>query len=509
MAKKDIAKKKRTGGKNFSEEQLRITGFKTNDVKENAEAKERSTFKDVKAEDASNGIDAVDNRKVRKIKQVYISQNGETERKITTKIIRGNDDIEEAIYRQTASVMEDDDTRIFDPVLHAEVIYKNKDFLNAHEDKSRHVRVFRIALVVVVLIFSIAISSAMGIALALWDSDTKVSELTGIVFPGLVKASTLDDSEKADVPGEDSVAVAERKSAVNIIDSEEISDAQNTHDSNDSDLTGANSETADEGQDDEAAESSLQEVTYITGGGGEDSSAGQITGLNSYVRAGKSDELVNSGVDNTVPVTYANPDKDYPLSFTSVDESYFTDALFIGDSRLQGFGLWSAVPATFYCATGFQLYKYETTKVVQTENGKVPIFEALPYDAFTKIYIKVGLNEMGWGNEEKFEALYAEVIAKLREMEPRAVIYIHGLLPVTAEKSASHATHNNPNIIKRNEALKAFAANQKAYYIDAGEALMGEDGCLPAEMTSDGVHLKAQYMPIWKEYLMSHAVLVR
>lgn len=197
----------------------------------------------------------------------------------------------------------------------------------------------------------------------------------------------------------------------------------------------------------------------------------------------------------------------YPMPFTTVDESYFEDALLIGDSRFLGFAMWSGLPATNYCITSFSIFNIDSTKVVATENGKVPIFQALPYDAFTKIYIKVGLNEMGTP-EDKFEAKYAEVIARLREQEPRAVIYVNAILPVTAAKSRSDKTHNNTNIAKRNEALKKFAESQKAYFIDAGPYVSGDDGALKAEMTNDGIHMGAKHMGLWKKCLLEHAVLV-
>lgn len=232
---------------------------------------------------------------------------------------------------------------------------------------------------------------------------------------------------------------------------------------------------------------------------------------------GSTEELLDEGelLDDTANVTdfsledYVDPNLNYPSQFTTVGEDYFTDALFIGDSRMQGFGLWSELPATFYCATGFQLYRYETAKVVQTEDGKVPIFDALPFNAFTKIYIKVGLNEMGWGNEGMFQEKYAELIAKLRQYEPRAIIYIHGLLPVTAAKSAEGGSHNNANIAARNAELAQFAISQNAYYLDAGSSVMDEQGCLGANMASDGVHLKAQYIALWKQYIMEHAIVIQ
>ena len=79
---------------------------------------------------------------------------------------------------------------------------------------------------------------------------------------------------------------------------------------------------------------------------------------------------------------------------------------------------------------------------------------------------------------------------------------------MTAEKSEKDKAHNNPNILVRNEALKKFAKDQKAYFLDAGPALAGADGSLPSEMTNDGIHLKPEYMKIWKDYLCEHAVVI-
>jgi len=212
----------------------------------------------------------------------------------------------------------------------------------------------------------------------------------------------------------------------------------------------------------------------------------------------------NGGIPQNV--VYEDPNINYPLPFTEVADSYFNDALFIGDSRMQGFGMHSGLNATFYTAVGFQLYNYNNAKIVKTANGKQTILDAIPYDAFTKIYIKVGLNEMGWGTEEKFEEVYAEFISKLREREPRAIIYIHGLLPVTAWKSAEDSAHNNPNIFARNEALKLFALRERAYYIDVNSVVSEPDGSLISASASDGIHMMGSYMTIWKEYLRTHAV---
>ena len=393
----------------------------------------------------------------REIKQVFLSEDGSEETEVTSKIIK-KEDADPAEGKPEPSVHADEHSD------HAK-----------HLGKKSPIRYISIA---VVMVFSLILSMAVGVWLALWDSNRTFGELSAIVFAKETVAAAPAD-ETAQEPKEETQSADTGDESLDEVPSDVYAGQDN----------GDAEEAPAEEEDDYG-------LTI----------ADDTDGLTGVSKAGSDDEITLPGDDDAPAVI--DPMADYPLPFSTVDESYFTDALFIGDSRLQGFGFWSGLPATYYCATGFQLYKYDTTNVVQTENGKVPIFEAMPYDAFTKIYIKVGLNELGYGTEENFENKYAELIDKLREYEPRAVIYVHGILPVTAAKSASDKAHNNPNIIVRNTALKDFAKNMKAYYLDAGPVVSDENGDLKPEMTSDGIHLKPEYMKVWREYLCEHAVVI-
>ena len=346
---------------------------------------------------------------------------------------------------------------------------KKKDTIKK-EENAEALRAIRIVSVIVAMIFSLLFAMAGGVGLALWDEGRTISELNMIVFAKEMDEAVADTSE-AD------------ESAISIADAEEAEPEPEPVET-------------EEPEPEEGADESDYGLTI----------SADTDGVESITKAGSSDEIELAG-DDEIPEVL-DPLADYPVPFTTVDESYFTDALFIGDSRLQGFGFWSGIPATYYCATGFHVYKYETTNVVQTENGKVPIFEAMPYDAFTKVYIKVGLNELGYGTEENFEKTYAELIAKIREYEPRAIIFVHAILPVTAEKSNTDKAHNNANIAARNAALEQFAKEQKAYFIDAGPALSDAEGNLRPEMTSDGIHLKPEYMKLWRDFLCEHGVVI-
>ena len=391
----------------------------------------------------------------RKIKQIYLSEDGNEENRVVTKA-----DEKEPSDRKKTDKHEEN--------AHGKHAHEDHANHNAHHhEMSQGTKTIRIIAVAVAMLFSLALAMSVGVGLALWDSGRTIADLKTAMFAREVAAATpdtLDDEEAFTTdPDQD---VSEPEPVIK-----------------------------------EQSESESEPEDYGS------TISSETEGLENVSKAGDGDEIIKSE-ENEAPAALADPMAGYPLSFTTVDESYFTDALFIGDSRLQGFGFWSGLPATYYCATGFQLYKFETANVVQTENGKVPIFQAMPYDAFTKIYIKVGLNELGFGTEENFENYYAQLIAKLREYEPRAIIYVHGILPVTAKKSETDKAHNNPNIRTRNAALEKFAISQKAYYLDAGPVVSDEEGNLRPEMTSDGIHLKPEHMKAWRDYLCEHAVVI-
>ena len=329
-------------------------------------------------------------------------------------------------------------------------------------------RIIRISAVALVVVCTLLMSVMAGAMIAMWDAGKTSRDLFAIMNGTYVEARIQE--EKARIAMEEEAAAAE--AAAQEAEAESIGGDDAGTAGSEEDL-----QIVNEVPDQEGVSSDSLDV------GDTSATLNESAGLNVYV----------------------DPNVNYPLDYRDVDESYFTDALFIGDSRLQGFGMYAGLPGTFYAATGFQLYKYDTMKVVNTDAGKVPILTALPYDTFTKIYIKVGLNEMG-GNDNVFESKYVELMDRLRQSEPRAIIYVHGLLPVTASKSASDNVHNNTNVEKRNDQLKKIAAENGAYYLDVGSALAGPDGALPEEMAADGIHLKAQYMGLWKQYIMSHAV---
>lgn len=191
--------------------------------------------------------------------------------------------------------------------------------------------------------------------------------------------------------------------------------------------------------------------------------------------------------------------------FDTVDESYFDDALFIGDSRTVGLRDYTDLSehADFYCETSLTIYK------VMEENfdGQGTVEEALADNDYGKIYLMVGINELGRGTTEDYMGKYTEVVDTLHELEPDAKIFIQGIMRVSGEKSSKDAIFNNSNINARNNAIATLADNKQFFYIDVNEVVCDEEGNLHGDYTFDQIHLLGVYDELWKQFLMEHGVV--
>lgn len=191
-------------------------------------------------------------------------------------------------------------------------------------------------------------------------------------------------------------------------------------------------------------------------------------------------------------------------SFVQVEESYFDDALFIGDSRTVGLRDYTDLSehADFLCETSLTIYKVMEEKF----KGMGTVEAVLSQKDYRKIYLMVGINELGRGTTEDFMEKYTEVVDKLHELEPEAKIIIQANMKVSGEKSSSDAIFNNENIISRNHAIATLADNETFFYIDMNEAVCDDNGDLNAEYTHDQIHLLGKYNELWKQFLMTHGV---
>ena len=216
----------------------------------------------------------------------------------------------------------------------------------------------------------------------------------------------------------------------------------------------------------------------------------------------------NSSFDDMEMISENDADRTY--EFQPVDDDYFTDALFIGDSRTVGLSEYCEpldTRATFYAQVSLTIYKVMDKPIVKSGNDKISLEQALTENHFNKIYIMLGLNEIGTGTAESFAEEYANVVNRIRELQPDAIIFIQGIMHVTEHKSSTDKYFNNDNINRRNEELAKLADNKTVFYMDMNEAVDDENGNLIKELSFDDVHLKASSYERWYQFLLEHGIV--
>lgn len=208
----------------------------------------------------------------------------------------------------------------------------------------------------------------------------------------------------------------------------------------------------------------------------------------------------------------ADPVQDYDFSrpvpkSPAVDDSYFDDAVFIGDSRTEGLILYTGLSNTVsFTHKGLMVNTVFTEPVVNKNGEKIPVIEALRETDFKKVYIMFGINETGWPYNKEFKEAYGKLIDEIRSINPRAVIYVQQIMPVTDGLSATHPYVKNKKIREYNDLIRLLAEEKEVYYIDTASAVAMKNGSLPEEAAVDGIHLNLKYCKKWLDYLKTHTV---
>lgn len=202
------------------------------------------------------------------------------------------------------------------------------------------------------------------------------------------------------------------------------------------------------------------------------------------------------------PNAYTGPD----LALREkVDDSFFSDAVFFGNSLVNGLELYGGLgDGDFCCATSASVISVTSTKNTYYYNGApATLLDAMLQKQYGKIYILLGINEIGF-DVGYFTEIYDQMLTKIEAAQPDAKIYIMGISPVTKAKSDKGSPFTMERIKTYNEALYELAVQHECYYVDLVEALADSTGYLPAADSTDGVHLTVAKYSQWSDYLRTH-----
>lgn len=194
-----------------------------------------------------------------------------------------------------------------------------------------------------------------------------------------------------------------------------------------------------------------------------------------------------------------------PAPGTPAPDGWFRDAVFVGDSRTEGLQNFDGLDgATYYAVKGLMVDTIYTKQAVRDGSSKITVMQALQKKKFRKVYIMLGVNELGWSSFATFISDYGKVIDDIKKYQPGTRVYLQAILPVTVQKSTSSSIYNNPRIVNSNGAIRDLAKKKQVFYLAVDEAVKDASGALPPGATVDGVHLNAAYCKKWCEYLKLH-----
>ncbi len=194
-----------------------------------------------------------------------------------------------------------------------------------------------------------------------------------------------------------------------------------------------------------------------------------------------------------------------------VDNSYFDDAAFVGDSRTDGFMLYSGIgTGENLTSNGLSIFRLAEKKALTIGEEQYTLLEALSLKQYGKVYLSLGVNELGYGDDKGFYRSYCSAIDEIRRLQPGAVIYIQNLIPLNETQIVEHNGNKynltNDHLRVFNDLMRQAAEEKQVAYLDLYTEFVDENGSLPPDQSRDGVHLKKEPCKRWLEYLKNHTV---
>lgn len=201
-----------------------------------------------------------------------------------------------------------------------------------------------------------------------------------------------------------------------------------------------------------------------------------------------------------------------------VSLEYFKDALFIGDSLVEGFALYDPLnaegAAIFYTARGSGSRFFlddgagQLNRGCPTQRDTEHVWTDLSAETPGKIYMLIAANDLRVMDDEGFMHFYTQLMDKTRATFPDVPVYMMGITPPSKERAAEDSDFSLTRIHTLNNRIAWEAASRGMYYIDTHEALADAEGYLPEDLAGyDGLHLASgEGYGVWLEYLQTHTV---
>lgn len=204
------------------------------------------------------------------------------------------------------------------------------------------------------------------------------------------------------------------------------------------------------------------------------------------------------------------------------ENAFFANSVFVGDSLTVGLSDYCKTHESFASDTTYFLARVScSAKAAVSDNaltkhaGIMPIYNGqVQYiedsvsqmPNVSKLFICYGINDLTCGTLEQFIENMQTLIARITAKTPGLQVYVISVPCVVADVNVGCL--NNQNIQLANILLQNVCTANGWGFINISEYLMGEDGALRPEYSSDNyVHENDNAYHVWNKALKNYAFL--
>ncbi|MBO4879802.1 MAG: hypothetical protein IK064_02535 [Clostridia bacterium] len=210
-----------------------------------------------------------------------------------------------------------------------------------------------------------------------------------------------------------------------------------------------------------------------------------------------------TGTPTSRPTSSSQTNPPHPVYYPGMAPDYtvFDTCAFVGNSTFEGLHQYGIIThGKFFTRVGLNVLSVYTQT---TSTGHVPIIDELNTGHYDAVILMFGENELGWPDLNVFISKYAQLMRDVWRRQPNCKIFIMGIPPVSERVSNTSTTGvTNENIYRYNAQLQDLALRTaNAYYVSVPEQLMNDNGALPDEASSDGIHLNKTYSRYWADHI--------
>ena len=186
-----------------------------------------------------------------------------------------------------------------------------------------------------------------------------------------------------------------------------------------------------------------------------------------------------------------------------LDEHWFDDALFLGDSLTGSLNIYNIQSGGLGDALIFHVNGLAVHHIVEKDTHfnfkgqSCSIDEAAALSGAGKLFLMLAMNDVGTRPIEQLHEDWAIMLARIQERCPDMAIYVQSGTPLRLD--VNYFTREN--MADYNDMLRAVCEETGCVYVDVTPGLADEDGYLKDEYRLDDLHLNPEGCTVWVENL--------